>query len=227
MRVGVDADLVVVGAEALGDEVGVVELVALLAADGLEADGEGLQAVLARLGEQRRRSGWSRARPTAARRPARRRPCGARRRCAATSSTASCQSRRSSRRARRARLEVGLPVACVVVRVPSGSMAQDRAPAAACATPRRMVRGAGTTEWKRQVVVQRDRVDAGVDAAAGQQRRQRRGEAQPRRASSRQVQRLDAEPVAAEHHPAAVALGDREGEHAVEALDERGRPSRW
>ena len=49
---GVDADLVVVGAEVAGDDVGVLELVALLAARGLEADGEGLQAVLSRLGEQ-------------------------------------------------------------------------------------------------------------------------------------------------------------------------------
>ena len=52
MRVGADADLVVVGGEPLGDEVGVDEFVALHATDGLEADGEGRQAVLARLGEQ-------------------------------------------------------------------------------------------------------------------------------------------------------------------------------
>ena len=50
--VGADADLVVVGAEALGDDVGVLELVALDAADRLEPDGEGRQAVLAGFGEQ-------------------------------------------------------------------------------------------------------------------------------------------------------------------------------
>ena len=50
-------------------------------------------------------------------------------------------------------------------------------------------------------------VDRGVDVAGAQQRGQRRGEAQPRR-SVGQVQRLDAEAVAREHEPAAVALGD-------------------
>ena len=44
---------------------------------------------------------------------------------------------------------------------------------------------------ERHVVVQRDRVDRGVDAAAGQQRGQRRGEAQPPGVLG-QVQRLDA-----------------------------------
>ena len=39
-----------------------------------------------------------------------------------------------------------------------------------------------------------------------------------------EVQRLDAEPVAAEQHPAAVALDDREGEHALEAVDEAVAP---
>ena len=42
----------VVGAEALGDQVGVPELVALVAADRLEADAERLEALLALLGEQ-------------------------------------------------------------------------------------------------------------------------------------------------------------------------------
>ena len=50
--VGADADLVVVGFEPLGDDVGVLELVALDATDRLEADRERRQAVLARLGEQ-------------------------------------------------------------------------------------------------------------------------------------------------------------------------------
>ena len=39
-----------------------------------------------------------------------------------------------------------------------------------------------------------------------------------------QVQRLDAQPVTAEQHPAAVPLDDREREHAVEAVDEAVTP---
>ena len=50
--VGADADLMVVGGETFGDDVGVLELVALHAADRLEADRERRQAVLAGLGEQ-------------------------------------------------------------------------------------------------------------------------------------------------------------------------------
>ena len=63
------------------------------------------------------------------------------------------------------------------VRVPSGSMRMI-VPGGSLRTPRRIVCGAGTTEWKRQVVVQRDRVDLGVDPAGGHQRGQRGREAQ-------------------------------------------------
>jgi hypothetical protein len=38
------------------------------------------------------------------------------------------------------------------------------------------------------------------------------------------VQRFDAQPVAAEQHPAAVPLDDREREHALEAVDEAVTP---
>ena len=67
-------------------------------------------------------------------------------------------------------------------------------------------------------MVQRDRVDRGVDVAAGQQRRQRGGEPQPVR-GLRQVQRLDAEPVAGQDQPAAVLLQDGEREHPEEVVD--------
>ena len=50
--VGVDADLMVVGVEALGDDVRILEFVTLDAADGFEADREGLQPVLAGFGQQ-------------------------------------------------------------------------------------------------------------------------------------------------------------------------------
>ena len=71
--------------------------------------------------------------------------------------------------------------------------------------------------------MQRDRVDAGVDAAAGQQRGQRGGEPHALGVLG-QVQRLDPEPVAGQQHAAGVALDDREGEHAVEAVDEAVAP---
>ena len=50
------------------------------------------------------------------------------------------------------------------------------------------------------VVVQGDRVYAGVDPAAGEQRRQGGGEAQAALQLG-VVQRLDAEPVARQYHP--------------------------
>ncbi len=49
---GADPDLVVIGLEALGHDVGVLELVALDIAGGLEADRERRQPVLPSLGEQ-------------------------------------------------------------------------------------------------------------------------------------------------------------------------------
>ncbi len=74
-----------------------------------------------------------------------------------------------------------------------------------------------------EVVVQRHGVDRRVDASARQQRRQRGGEAQ-RPLHLREVERLDAEAVARQHHAARVTLGDAQGEHAVEALDEGVAP---
>jgi hypothetical protein len=74
-----------------------------------------------------------------------------------------------------------------------------------------------------EVVVQRDRVDGGVDLPGLHQRGQRRGEPQPARRLG-QVQRLDAQPIAGEHHAAGVALGDDEREHAVQVRDDVGAP---
>ncbi|MCY1293388.1 hypothetical protein D9M70_426470 [compost metagenome] len=74
-----------------------------------------------------------------------------------------------------------------------------------------------------EVEIQRHRVDARVHPAAGQQRRQARGEAQARVVAA-QVQRLDAEAVAGEEQGLAVALPDGEGEHAVEFRQQRGAP---
>jgi hypothetical protein len=72
-------------------------------------------------------------------------------------------------------------------------------------------------------VVQRDGVDAGVDAAAGEQRGKRRCESNARGVLG-DVQRLDAQPVAAQQYPPAVALDDRKGEHALEVIDEPVAP---
>jgi hypothetical protein len=76
---------------------------------------------------------------------------------------------------------------------------------------------------QRHVIVQRRRIDGGVDAAAGEQRGQGGGEAQAARVLC-EIERLDAEPVAREHDAAAVALPDREREHAAEALDAARAP---
>ena len=72
-------------------------------------------------------------------------------------------------------------------------------------------------------MVQGDRVDAGVDAAAGEQRGKRRREPDARGVLG-DVQRFDAQSVAAEQYPPAVALDDREGEHALEVVDEPVAP---
>ena len=68
-------------------------------------------------------------------------------------------------------------------------------------------------------MVERRRVDRGVHPTRREQRRQGGGEAEPAR-DRRVVKRLDAQAVAAEQHAPAVALPDREREHAVEAADE-------
>ncbi len=66
-----------------------------------------------------------------------------------------------------------------------------------------------------QVVIERHRVEDRVDIAALEQRRQRRGKAQAL-AGARQVQRLDAQAVAGDEQALAVALPDGKGKHAVE-----------
>lgn len=73
-------------------------------------------------------------------------------------------------------------------------------------------------------MVQRDRVDRGVDAATGEQRRERRGEPQSSPALLGEVERLDAEPVANEVRAARVGLDDRERKHAGESLEQRFAP---
>src|SRR4249920_2048828 len=65
--------------------------------------------------------------------------------------------------------------------------------------------------------MQRDRIERRVDAAAREQRRQGRGEADEATAFG-VIERLDAETVARQHDAAGIALPQRKGEHALEAL---------
>ena len=73
-------------------------------------------------------------------------------------------------------------------------------------------------------MVQRHPVDVGVHVAGREQRRQRRREPQPAGRLG-QVERLDAEPVPGQDHPAAVQLGDGEREHAHEVADAVDTPA--
>ncbi len=76
---------------------------------------------------------------------------------------------------------------------------------------------------ERQIVVQRNPIDVAAYPAAGEQRGQRRGEADARRVR-RDVQRLDAQTVTAEDDAAGVTLMDGEGEHPGEVVDAPGAP---
>ena len=87
--------LVVVGVEFLGDEVGEFEFVTLPVADPLEADAERLQTVLTRRRPAAPRSRWSRCRRRAAPRPARRRPSAAPPRSAAFAAPGPASRRRT------------------------------------------------------------------------------------------------------------------------------------
>jgi hypothetical protein len=60
-------------------------------------------------------------------------------------------------------------------------------------------------------------IDRSVDLARSDDAGQGGGETQPAGRLGI-IKRLDAEPVAREHHPAALPLVDREGEHAFEAV---------
>jgi hypothetical protein len=73
------------------------------------------------------------------------------------------------------------------------------------------------------VVRQRGSVAGRVDAAAGEQRGQRRGEADAVVAVV-DVERLDAEPVAGEDQAAGAVLEECDREHAEEVVDEVSEP---
>ncbi len=218
---GFDADLVMIGLEALGHDVGVLELVALDVAGGLEPDGEGRQPVLPGLGEQ----ADDQARVDATGKQAADRNVR-------DQSALDCGPQRGQHGVFPVAFgpagavlvpgEVGRPVGGGDA-TPVGFDGEQR-------SRRDLAHAAqdggrcGHHGVKRHVVVQGDAVDAGVHATAGQQRRQRRRKPDSVTVLGH-VQRLDAEAIAAEQHPTAVALDDGEGEHAFEVADEIVTPA--
>jgi hypothetical protein len=218
--VGGHPDAVVVGVEALGDDVGVDELVALPAADRLEADRVGGQAGLSLLGEQADdEAGVQAAGEQHADRDVGHQP-------PADGDPQRLLDRvlpvaRGPGGVLGTALVAGLPVpvlagGAVGLDHPHGGRgqladaAQDR--------PRR-----GDDGVPGEVVVQRDGVDGGVDVPRLHERREGGGEPQPAGRLG-EVQRLDAQPVAGEHHAPGVPLGDDEREHPVQVRDDVGAP---
>lgn len=140
---GVDADLVVVGAEPLGHDVGVDEFVTLDAADRFEADGEG------------RQSCWpaSASRPTIAGvHPAREQ--AADRHVGDQAALDGGTQRVENRVLPVAFAPVGPVRATAEIRRPVGDLTSlavrldgQQGAGESLRTPHRMVRGAGTTEW--------------------------------------------------------------------------------
>ncbi len=211
---GRDADLVVPGAELLGHDVRVLELVAGFPADRLEADRKSFQTRLPQLGEQRH----DQARIDAAREQHADRHVGDH---AALDGSAqrgfnhrfAFRGRQRGQRDVRAHWQRPVDaVAAGTIRREGGNRRRRQLAHAGQDCVRRRHHGVPA-----HVMMQRDRIDVGVDVTAGQQRRQGGSEAQPAGAF-RQVQRLDAEAVARQRQPAGIAFDDGEGEHAVEAL---------
>ena len=208
-------DLVVVGAIVFGDQGGIDELVALFLIGGLEADRKGLQTRLTQLCQQA--DDEAGIHPTGQQHPDR--YIGDH---AALHGNAQGIKHLIAPVRRREPSVFGPPN---ILRRPVEAVAMGAVGFKYAQGRRRQFAHAlqdGVRRWHHSVeghvVVQGDRSDRGVHVSARQQRRQAGGEPQPL-ALFRQIQRLDAEPVAPHHHTAAVALMDDEGEHAVEAVD--------
>jgi hypothetical protein len=215
-----DVDRVVLGAETVGHDPGEAELVALLAAEGLEADAERGQTALSGLGQHA--DDQARVEPAGQQHtdrhvghhaPIDRQPQGpfdgldpflpaplGRRVCAARG---------------------GVPVD----RLLPAAVGFEHQHRGRCQLPHAPQQGAGAGHdgVEREVVVQRHRIDLRVDASPGEQPRHGRREAQGP-GDLGVVERFDAQPVAAQHGPAAVPLHDAEREHTDEFVDEAGAP---
>src|SRR5689334_4566671 len=74
-----------------------------------------------------------------------------------------------------------------------------------------------------QIMMQRSRIDVGIDATGCKERRQRGCKPQAV-ARFGKVERLDAESVARQHDAATVAFPDREREHTEKAFDAARAP---
>ena len=225
-----DVDAVVVGAEVPRDLVGVLELVAGLAARRLEADAERGEVLLPGLGEQPDHergvdaAGEQHPDGDVGDHPAL--DCGAERADegllpvrARTSrpwrghARSGAPSRRCRARCRRAR-SPGRSRAGACRRRTGSCGARGRSSGRSCTTRRR--RGRWTCRRRRAAVPAPFRV-------ARQDRGQGAREPQPA-GHGRDVERLDAEPVARQDEPAAAVLPDRDGEHPDQVVDERGAP---
>ncbi|MNO99101.1 hypothetical protein D3C76_908660 [compost metagenome] len=215
-----DAQLVVTGAVVLGDQVGVLELVAAFAAGILEADGEGRQVVHACFAQQ--------ADQQAGIDPTGQQHANVHRRTLADGHGVAGGVEYAGGPA--FQVQLTLVRVGAVVQLPPGlafhfAVAVDTHPAAGLQLLHVGQQGARRRHHgvEVQVMVESDGVQRRIDVAALQQRRQAGGEAQAL-AGLRQVQRLDAEAVAGEEQAPAVALPDGEGEHAVEPWQQFGAP---
>ena len=212
-----------VGVVALGHEVAIEKLVALALAEGLEADAEGLQPVLAGLRQQR--DDDARVKPARQQHPDRHvghhppLDGGAQRVEHRLGPVLGAMSWRIGR-ARVRRVPVGPLRAAAVGFDDEHARGRELAHA-----PQHRVRR-GHDRVPAEEMVQRDRVQRLVDLAAGQQRGQRRGEAQPPAAQVGEVQRLDPETVAHEHEATGLDLRDGDREHPLEVLHAVDAPMR-
>ena len=186
-----------VGGELGGDHVRVAKLVALALADVVEADAERRQLFLSRVGQQRddqarvQAAGQQHSDRDVGHHPALDRgPGRLEDRLVPVLLGVTGVSLLAA--------EVRLPVAPLVALAVLGDEQRRRRGELADALQDRVRRR--HDGMPAEVVVQRDRVELGVDAATGQQRRQRRGEPQ-RPVDVGQIQRFDPEPVTGEQQP--------------------------
>ncbi len=211
-----DPDLVVVGVEGLGDQVGVAELVALPSTHRVEADGEGGEPTLPLAGEQgHHQTGVQAAGEQHADRHVGHHPpaYGGGQRLQQRVLPVLLRPAAVLGVAQERRVPVDPLVGGAVGLVDPDGGRGKLADAAQDGARRRH------DAVEAQVVGQRHRVDGGVHAAAGQQGGQRAGEAQ-HAGRLGEVERLDAEPVPGQHQAAGVPLADRHGEHADQVVDE-------
>ena len=219
--VGRHMDLVVVGLEDLGDHIGVAKFVALALTDVVKPDAERGESLLTRARQQPddqarvQTAGQQHAhrnvgdhappyrgleRPEHLPRPVLLRPCGTLRTAAV----------------------IGRPVG--VDRALPVRLDGHHGGGRELAHPLEDRVGSRNHPVPAEEVMQRDGVDLGVHTPSRQQRRERRGE--PYGVwTLREVERLDAEPVARQGEPPPAVLEYRKGEHPEQVLDAPPAPA--